>query len=87
MPLIYCKLPLLRVNFSSVCASNQEQWHYTELRTVNCASTPSNVRLMRRPKEADSTRFVLSGKLGDVCAALDQLAAQESLNALRMARV
>ena len=87
MPLIYCELPLTRVNFSADCASNHEQWHSMELHATDCATTQSNVRLMRRPKEADSTRFVLSGKLSDVCAALDQLAAQESLNALRVARL
>ncbi|MFZ7321223.1 hypothetical protein [Comamonas jiangduensis] len=40
---------------------------------------------MRRSKDKDSNRFALSGKLADVCAALDALAAQEMRNTWRVA--
>lgn len=84
MHLIYCKLPLNRVHSFCGVASNDSR-AITLHPISDEAGNPSNVRLMRRAKDNDSTRFALSGKLVDVCAALDQLAAQETRNAWRRA--
>lgn len=86
MQLIYCDLPLHRVHHAQLHASNQA--HLVVLPApLNDAAAMANqhVRLMRRATDMDSTRFALSGKLADVCAALDQLAAQETRNAWRVA--
>lgn len=47
----------------------------------------ARVRMLKHNEEMDGTRFVLSGKLSDVCAALDQLAALEQHNAWRCASI
>lgn len=87
MHFTYCTLPLARLPNAITAASNEAQLGCLE-------STPTlqqahihqgNVRLMRRTKDMDNTCFALSGKLADVCAALDALAAQETRNAWRVA--
>lgn len=85
MQLIYCELPLSRVGLSHLGASNQDQLLGLPVPLKSAAMGCNNVRLMRRAKDIDNTRFALSGKLADVCAALDQLAAQETRNAWRVA--
>lgn len=85
MHLIYCELPLPRVNHIAPVASNENNLSRATFSMAYAVAANSNVRLMRRPKESDNTRFVLSGKLSDVCAALDQLAAQETRNTWRCA--
>ena len=84
--LIFCELPLRRIEHAVFHASNQAPLAEAPIQRVagtTMASPP--VRLMRRAQDMDSSRFVLSGKLADVCAALDQLAAQETRNAWRVA--
>lgn len=85
MYFIYCELPLNRVGNEHVNASNEKNFHGFVYAIRNAAVSDSNVRLMRRPQEDDNTRFALSGKLSDVCAALEQLEAQEIRNAWRCA--
>lgn len=85
MQVIYCQLPLNRVKHVRLIASNDAQILVPPQATCVAVAVHSNVRLMRRSKDSDNTRFALSGKLSDVCAALDQLAAQETRNALRWA--
>lgn len=86
MPLIFCELPLRRVEHAAFQASNQEPLKEEPMQQVaGTVMAGPNVRLMRRAQDMDSSRFVLSGKLADVCAALDQLAAQETRNAWRVA--
>ena len=85
MHVIYCQLPLNRVKQVRLIASNDAQILAAPQATCVAVAAHSNVRLMCRSKDGDNTRFALSGKLSDVCAALDQLAAQETRNALRWA--
>ena len=81
MHFFYCQLPLLRIQPLATKASNDEPLNTTLDFVTQAITATSNVRLMRRGKDQGSTRFALSGKLADVCAALDQLAAQETRNA------
>ena len=74
MPMTFCPLPLPFVATApDTVASNDSQLH------IAATQMPAhgNVRMLRRAHEADNTRFVLSGKLSDVCAALEQLVNQE----------
>lgn len=84
MHLIHCTLPLECLPQAIDCASNDSQLNALATPDFDI-STASNVRLMRRAKDTDSARFVLSGKLADVCAALDALAAEENRKARRFA--
>lgn len=86
MPLIYCELPLRPIAHCQVEASNQPHLDCLALPDLRIAMNSPNVRLTRHTQEIDDARFVLSGKLADVCAALDHLAAQEQRNAWRAAR-
>lgn len=85
MRVIYCELPLLRIKDTRCIASNEDNFLLSAQTLTKTVAANTNVRLMRRPKESDNTRFVLSGKISDVCAALEQLAAQETRNACRCA--
>lgn len=85
MPLTHCELPLRRVRPAHLRASNQDQLLGLPAPLNDAAMASNNVRLMRRAKDSDTTRFALSGRLADVCAALDQLAAQENRSAWRVA--
>lgn len=84
MRVSYCHLPLARLHQAVDCASNDPVLATDVVWPVNI-SCASNVRLLRRVHDADSARFVLSGKLADVCAALDMLAAEEGRMARRVA--
>jgi len=85
MQFFYCELPLPRISPAAHKASNQARFIDLPAHMVDRQVCTGNVRLMRRMKDADNSRFVLSGKLGDVCAALDELAAQEQNNIWRVA--
>lgn len=87
MQLSFCPLPLPRVSASVALASNACQFHPTKAShsTMGCQALHSNVRWMQRPQNTDIRRIALSGKLSDVCAALDELAAQERYGAWRTA--
>ena len=84
MRLSYCHLPLARVPQVVDCASNDASQLATAVGPMDI-SRASNVRLLRSTQESDSARFVLAGKLADVCAALDLLAAEETRIARRVA--
>ena len=77
MSLIYCPLPLPALHGAAPIASNDPDWKTGTSLQVMQLTCHSNVRLLRRTKENDASRFVLSGRLADVCAALELLAAQE----------
>lgn len=88
MQMLHYSLPLSPLECATASASNQS--HYSprlkQEGATLCLGTPAgNVRFMRRLKDSDSNCFALSGKLSDVCAALDALAAQETRNAWRCA--
>ena len=83
MQRLICTLPLARVPQASLVASNDDQLHTGESALCTATSCAAQVRWMCRAKDAGSSRFALSGKLADVCAALDELAAQEVRNAWR----
>lgn len=85
MHFVYCEIPLTRLEDTRCTASNDNHFAPSTPALSKAAAIRSNVRLMRGSKESDNTRFALSGKLSDVCAALDQLAAQETCNAWRCA--
>lgn len=85
MQLLHCNLPLTRIDAASDAASNQTTFTDIPYVPLDCNAYSGNVRLMRRTKDGDNQRFALSGKLADVCAALDELAAQETRNAWRIA--
>ena len=85
MHFLHCPLPLPHIETARTSASNQNTFCDVSLRTVTCKTCTGNVRLMRRSKDKDSNRFALSGKLADVCAALDALAEQEMRNTWRVA--
>lgn len=85
MRLLHCPLPLPHLESAAASASNQALFCDTSFNTATCKNCTGNVRLMRRSKDQDNNRFALSGKLADVCAALDALAAQEIRNAWRVA--
>lgn len=61
------------------------QWKAITAANIESHACKVHVRLLRRAKEQDCTRFALTGKLSDVCAALDELAALEQRNACRCA--
>lgn len=84
MRLSYCTLPLARLPRTVDCASNDYSLNAMPTSQMDVSAT-SNVRLLRRAKDTDSARFVLSGKLADVCAALDVLAAEENRKSRRVA--
>lgn len=69
MTVFFCPLPLPTVCPHPRRAANTEQLH--PLAAVG------NVRLLRRAHEADTSRFVMSGRLADVCQALERLASEE----------
>ena len=77
MPLSYCQLPLPRIFPQEDIACNQAIFLAPSLGTL---AESANVRLLHRAKEKDASRFILSGKMADVCAALDYLARQEQNN-------
>lgn len=85
MQFFYCELPLPRINPASHTACNQARYINLPEQLADRQASSGNVRLMRRTKDFDNSRFVLSGKLVDVCAALDELAAQEQHNTWRVA--
>ncbi|MBP7646769.1 MAG: hypothetical protein KA751_08475 [Comamonas sp.] len=85
MQFFYCELPLPRINPASHTACNQARYINLPEQLADRQASSGNVRLMRRMKDFDNSRFVLSGKLVDVCAALDELAAQEQHNTWRVA--
>lgn len=85
MQFFYCDLPLPRINPASHTACNQARYINLPEQLADRQASSGNVRLMRRMKDFDNSRFVLSGKLVDVCAALDELAAQEQHNTWRVA--
>ena len=86
MHLLHCPQPLPPLeSVTTAFASNQASFHEISACAAPCESCTGNVRLMRRSKDQDGNRFALSGKLADVCAALDALAAQETRNARRIA--
>lgn len=85
MHFLHCPLPLPHLESAAASASNQALFCDTSFNTATCKNCTGNVRLMRRSKDQDNNRFALSGKLADVCAALDALAAQEIRNAWRVA--
>lgn len=83
MSLTYCHLPLpTRPATSLGAAANAAHW-------LPCRpQLPGNVRLLTPlPEPLHNTRFVLSGRLSDVCAALDHLASQEQLSERRLQAV
>lgn len=82
MSLIPCTLPLPCVASTLVLASNQE-WGF-QMDTVNLIGH-GNVRVMRPTLDNNNACFALSGKLADVCAALDAMAQKEQLQAMRCA--
>ena len=71
MSMTFCQLPRSRITTATM-ASNEAHFLPQAL--------PHNVRLLRRAHDPDRTRFVMSGRLSDVCAALEQLAEQEQRN-------
>lgn len=85
MTTLHCELPLPRSTCRPRVASNQDQFHALTMSLPPSSACDGNVRLMRRPKDTDRARFALSGKLADVCAALEALAAQEARHRLRCA--
>ncbi|WP_368921538.1 hypothetical protein [Comamonas aquatica] len=85
MTTLHCELPLPRSTCRPRVASNQDQFHALTMSLRPSSACHGNVRLMRRPKDTDRARFALSGKLADVCAALEALAAQEDGHRLRCA--
>lgn len=85
MTTLHCELPLPRSTCRPRVASNQDQFHAPTTPLPASSACHGNVRLMRRPKDTDRARFALSGKLADVCAALEALAAQEARHRLRCA--
>ncbi|GEM_PF-1276494 len=88
MTTLHCELPLPRSTCRPRVASNQDQFHALTMSLPPSSACHGNVRLMRRPKDTDRARFALSGKLADVCAALEALealAAQEARHRLRCA--
>ena len=85
MQFFYCELPLPRIKPASHTACNQARFIDLPEQLADRQASSGNVRLMRRTKDFDNSRFVLSGKLVDVCAALDELAAQEQHNTWRIA--
>lgn len=86
MQTMICTLPLVRIPIAPLVACNDDQFqeHATPTRHAH-AACKANVRWMCRSKDIDCNRFALSGKLADVCAALDELAAQEVRNAWKCA--
>lgn len=71
MSMTFCQLPLSRITTATM-ASNEAHFLPQAL--------PHNVRLLRRAHDPDCTHFAMSGRLSDVCAALEQLAEQEQRN-------
>lgn len=87
MSTTFLALPLRQLPFFTLReASNDASFACSSCMTYEQLQH-SNVRLLRHPKEQDCARFVLSGKLADVCAALDEMAALEKSNALRYAHI
>lgn len=88
MNTIFARQPLPRLDqWALACAANDATFTDPIVPRKPQASLAcnGNVRLLRRAKEQDRTRFVMSGKLSDVCAALDALAALEQRQAWRYA--
>ena len=94
MTMFHCPLPLARTARPGH-AANHEVFHDPAISpapqppglTLVRATQPlaHNVRLLRNHRSSDRALFALSGKLSDVCAALDQLARQEALYGMRRA--
>lgn len=82
MLLTYCHLPLpAQAALRQQTAANTQPW----CTQPDTAQWPGNVRLLtRQPERLNCTRFVLSGRLSDVCAALEQMVTQEQLHARRL---
>lgn len=72
MAATFCVLPLpvLTINRTAVAANDDSMWRHQV--PMGC-----NVRVLSNVK--DRNRLVLSGRLSDVCAALDALAHQERM--------
>lgn len=85
MRLFHCELPLPRIAQVHQTACNQARFSSQSNDSVVPNIGTGNVRLMHRAKDFGNTRFVLSGKLADVCAALDAMAAQEQHSTWRVA--
>lgn len=82
MQITFCKLPLPRLPHIDFSARNQDYFHNLLLQQPKDPFNhfqASNVRFMKRPWDKDHNRFALSGKLSDVCAALDAMAESEAL--------
>ena len=84
MPFLHCPLPLASLTIAATGAANADTLNQPPATSLEICCT-ENVRLMRRSQDCDTTRFALAGKLADVCAALDELAAQEIYQARRHA--
>lgn len=82
--LIPCQLRSLPIPGAARPAANQRYFR-TPLRDVSAPAPAclTQVRLLRRAQETDRNRFVLSGRLADVCQALDHMLAQEQAYARR----
>lgn len=87
MQLLLCTLPLPRQFPTPAFASNADQLQRSAGLSNSATHTTlhGNVRWMQSPQNTDPQRIALSGKLSDVCAALDELAAQEIRNIWRTA--
>ena len=85
--LVFCQLPLQSVPGYASHAANQAHLvtAITHAPTSLWGNQCSNVRLLRRQHEPDQTRFALSGKMADVCQALEALAARELAHNTRLA--
>lgn len=69
MPVFFCSLPLLVVAKPLCSAANAA--------CLVPVTAAGNVRLLRRAHDVDRNRFVISGKLADVCQELERLASEE----------
>lgn len=81
-------LPFSRLvrNTSPIAANDaafDSLWNATSTATIENLKASNQVRLLRHAKEQDTNRFALTGKLSDVCAALDELAQLEEDNMRR----
>lgn len=83
MPLKHCTLPLPYVGNPLILASNQTLHPKTP--DIPAIRGYGNVRVMRPSTDAHNTCFALCGKLADVCAALEVMAAKEHLQSMRCA--
>ena len=83
---VICTLPLARLPLASSVASNADKFNEPRIHTQPTQATCKvNVRWLCHSQDTDCHRFALSGRLADVCAVLDELAAQEVRNAWKCA--